>query len=153
MTHTKELYNTSVLPQIANSKYIRLILTTWMPGLKRCIIGNSLVLCSSVPSPLIPAKETSRQYPGRTDFWRVPVLVWQSWHPALKHSISTLVCLMLYGPNSRSSCRNGWNVPCGWWSTALLFYKVLCFTGARLTPLGSWSSRNTLWWGVQVRAS
>lgn len=135
------------------SKHIWLILTTWMPGLRRYIIGNSLVLCSSVPSPLVPAKETSRQYPGRAGFWRAPVLVCQSWHPALKHSISTLVCLMLSGPGSRSSCRNGWDVSSGWWSTALLFHKVLCFTGLRLAPLGSWSSRSRLWSWVQVRAS
>lgn len=68
------------------SKHIRLILTTWKPGLRRCIIGNSLVLCRSVPGPLIPAKETSRQYLGnifRTGFYRAPVLVCQSLHPAL----------------------------------------------------------------------
>lgn len=38
--------------------------------------------------------------------------------PSPKHPIPTLVCLMLCGPGSRSSCRNGWDVSSGWWSAA-----------------------------------
>lgn len=56
-----------------------------------------LHLCSSVPSPLIPAKDTSRQYPGRTDFWRASFGL-SELAPSPKHPISTLVCLMLHGP-------------------------------------------------------
>lgn len=138
---TKGLYSTFVLPQQtyqADFNY----LNAW-PEKMHQWEQLGYICAVQYPSPLIPAKETSRQYPGRRDFWRASFGLPEP-APSPKYPIPAFVCL-LHGPGSRGSCRNRWDVSSGWWSAALLFYKVLCFTGVRFAPLGSGSKRNVLW--------
>lgn len=68
-----------------------------VPALAPCAPAGTawLCLCGSVPSPLIPAKDTARQYPGRAGFWLASFgLPKQA--PGPEHPIPMLACSVLY---------------------------------------------------------